>query len=54
MVKKSKIICKNNFKNTGKSAIAAELTEKMVKLICQTEKQIGATNGESRYLLSII
>jgi len=34
---KSKIICKSNFRNLDKAILAAELTEKIAKLICRME-----------------
>lgn len=37
MAKEAKVICKSCFKHTGKEAISAELTEKIVKLICRME-----------------
>jgi hypothetical protein len=37
MAKEAKLVCKNSFKNTEKSTIAAELTEKIVRLICRME-----------------
>ena len=38
MSKEAKLVCKNSFKNTDKEAIAAELTEKIAKLICRMER----------------
>ena len=38
MEKKSKIICKNNLKNSDNTMLTIELTEKIAKLICRMEQ----------------